>query len=216
MFTPDRRVVDQLYEHLRGRIVHGALRPGSRIVERSLTGLGVSRTPIRESLKRLEQDGLVVCLPHRGYRVRMASAEEGRQAYELRRTLDGLAAELAAEHATPGELKSMAEALAAARSLLGTEDAHSMRTYSDSFHSRIAKASRNEFLVRELRWIWGYVHVLRGHAWKSPGRAEKVQRQHEELLSALESRDPVESRRLNEEHVDNAWRAVAERNSWPI
>ena len=216
VLTPERRVVDQLYDHLRARIVAGSLSPGGRIVERALTSLGVSRTPIREALKRLEQDGLVVCLPHRGYRVRSASAEDGRRVYEVRRALEGLAGELAAERATPEDLNSMREALAAARSLLGTEDAHPMRTYTDSFHSRIAKASRNEFLVRELRWIWGYVHVLRGHAWKSPDRAETVQQQHEELLSALESQDPVESRRLNEEHVDDAWRAVAERFSRPV
>ncbi len=116
VLTPERRVVDQVYEYLRARIVDGSLSPGARIVERALTSLGVSRTPIREALKRLEQDGLVVCLPHRGYRVRSASAEDGRRVYEVRRALEGLAGELAAERATPEDLNSMREALAAARS----------------------------------------------------------------------------------------------------
>jgi len=216
VITPYRRVVDQLYDHLRGKIVDGSLSPGSRLVERALTGLGVSRTPIREALKRLEQDGLVVCLPHRGYRVRTASVDEARRVYELRRALEGLAGELAAERATPDDLTSMAESLATARSLVGAEGSRQLGVHNDTFHSLIVRASRNEFLVRELRWIWGYVHVLRGQAAERARRAEAILQQHERLLHALECRDSIEARRLSEEHVRVSWKAAAERFSWPI
>ena len=121
----NRRLVDQVYDRLRSAIITGYFDPGSRLVERDLTtNLDVSRTPIREALKRLETDGLIVCYPHRGYFVRQPTFEEARQAYELRRALEGLAGELAAARATDHELAAMREVVARAALLLKAGYAH--------------------------------------------------------------------------------------------
>ena len=103
-----RRVFDEVYRRLRSAIITGHFAAGERFVERTLTErLQVSRTPIREAIKRLEQEGLVVCYPHRGCFVRSPSFDEAREAYEMRRVAEGVAGEFAATRATDAELQAI-------------------------------------------------------------------------------------------------------------
>lgn len=108
-----------MYGHLRRAVLDGEIAPGERLGEVELgERLGVSRTPIREALARLTQDGLLVAEANKGVRVRTVSAREARDTYVVREELDGLAAALAAQAHTPADavsLRAALEALNAAR-----------------------------------------------------------------------------------------------------
>jgi DNA-binding GntR family transcriptional regulator len=204
-----RRVFDEVYSRLRSAIVAGHFAAGERFVERALTDrLQVSRTPIREAIKRLEQEGLVVCYPHRGCFVRNPSYDEAREAYEMRRVAEGVAGELAATRATLAELQAIHELLAATRARLEAGDREEILLRNDEFHRLQARGARNSFLEQHLTTLWAYVDLLRGRWWIEADRAFATQSEHEAIADALARRDPALARQRNEAHVDNAWSIV--------
>jgi DNA-binding GntR family transcriptional regulator len=204
-----RRIYDEVYVRLRAAIVAGHFRPGERFVERTLTEqLQVSRTPIREAIKRLEQEGLVVCLPHKGCFVRSPSYEEARQAYEMRRIAEGFAGELAATKATDAELRSIHDLLTDTRARLEAGDREQILLRNDEFHALQAQAARNTFLEQSLKTLWAYVDLLRGRSWIEADRAFATQKEHEAIAEALLARNPALARERNEVHVVNAWQVV--------
>ena len=204
-----RRVFDEVYSRLRSAIVTGHFAPGERFVERSLTErLQVSRTPIREAIKRLEQEGLVVCYPHRGCFVRSPSYDEAREAYEMRRVAEGVAGELAATRASDAEIQAIQELLASTRARLQAGDREQILLRNDEFHLLQARGARNTFLEQQLKSLWAYVDLLRGRWWLEADRAFATQSEHEAIADALSRRDPALARQRNEAHVDNAWAIV--------
>jgi DNA-binding GntR family transcriptional regulator len=204
-----RRVFDEVYSRLRAAIIAGHFAPGERFVERALTDrLQVSRTPIREAIKRLEQEGLVVCYPHRGCFVRSPSYDEAREAYEMRRVAEGVAGELAATRATVAEIQAIRALLATTRARLEAGDREEILLRNDEFHLLQARGARNTFLEQHLKTLWAYVDLLRGRWWIEADRAFATQSEHEAIADALSKRDPALARQRNETHVDNAWSIV--------
>lgn len=204
-----RRVFDEVHQRLRSAIIAGRFAPGERFVERTLTSrLGVSRTPIREAIKRLEQEGLVVCLPHRGCFVRSPTFDEARQVYEMRRVAEGACGGLAAERATEAELAKLRTVVRQGRTALETSDREQMLLRNEEFHQLQARSARNMFLEQQLQMLWAYVDLLRGRSWIATDRAPFTQREHEAIMDALAARDSSAARQLNEAHVDNAWGVV--------
>jgi DNA-binding GntR family transcriptional regulator len=204
-----RRVFDEVYDRLRSAIVAGHFAPGERFVERTLERrLGVSRTPIREAIKRLEQEGLVVCPPHRGCFVRSPTFDDARQVYELRRVAEGLSGALAAKRATDSELAKIRTVVRLGRTALEKGDRESMLLRNDEFHQLQARAAGNVFLEQQLRLLWAYMDLLRGRSWIATDRAPDTQREHEAIVEALARRDAARARLLNETHVDHAWKVV--------
>jgi DNA-binding GntR family transcriptional regulator len=205
-----RRLFDEVYQRLREAIVTGLFSPGERFVERSLTTrLSVSRTPLREAMKRLEEEGLIVCYPHRGCFVRTPSYDEARQAYEMRRAVEGMAGELAAQRATGADLDRIEDVLIRGRAALAANDREAMLLLNNEFHQLQAEAARNIFLERQLRRLSAYVDLLRGRRWVSSDRPPATQQEHEAIFAAVKAGDGPLARQLNEEHVDRAWAKVA-------
>lgn len=204
-----RRVFDEVYLRLRSAIIKGHFAAGERFVERSLTErLQVSRTPIREAIKRLEQEGLVVCYPHRGCFVRSPSYDEARQAYEMRRVAEGVAGELAATRATETELQTIKDLVRATRIRLEAGDREELLLRNDEFHHLQVLSAKNTFLEQHLKTLWAYVDLVRSRWWIEADRALATQREHEAIVDALLARDPVLARERNVAHVDNAWKVV--------
>lgn len=204
-----RRLFDDVYERLRSAIVAGYLPPGARVVERDLTErMQVSRTPIREAMKQLEQEGLIVCYPHKGCFVRTPTFAEAEQVYEMRRALECLAAELAAARATEEDLDAMAAAIEESERSLQSGKPQEMPVTNNQFHRLLAAAARNRFLEESLHRIWAYVDLLRYHYWSTTSRAVDSHAEHQQLLAALRSRNAVEARRLTEQHVLAAWNLI--------
>ena len=204
-----RRVFDEVYLRLRSAIIKGHFSAGERFVERSLTErLQVSRTPIREAIKRLEQEGLVVCYPHRGCFVRSPSFDEARQAYEMRRVAEGVAGELAAMRAAESELEAIKALVAETRIQLEAGDREELLLRNDEFHRLQVVSAKNTFLEQHLKTVWAYVDLVRSRWWIEADRAMATQGEHEAIVEALVARDPVLARERNVAHVDNAWKVV--------
>jgi len=207
-----RRVSDQVYLRLRAAIVRGHFEPGARLVERDLTRrFEVSRTPIREALKRLEQDGLVVCRPHCAYSVRVPHFEEAALAYEARGILEAACSALAAERATPAQIASLWRIVRKGRRMLKNDDFESLLLCNNELHALQAEASHNSFLVEEHRRVWAYVDLLRGRLWSSTDRPHVGQDEHEQIVDAIASRNPDLARQLSAEHVRRDWEGASPR-----
>jgi DNA-binding GntR family transcriptional regulator len=209
---PDQRLSEQACDRLRDAIVRGMFAPGARLLERQLTDwLQVSRTPIREALRKLEDEGLVVNYPHRGYFVRNPSFEEAKQAYEMRAILETASCELAAERATEVDVASLRQAVRRSNEALEAGDREELLQRNKEVHRRLVRAAHNAFLEKQWESIWAFADLLRGSWWVHTERPEVGHREHEELVEAIASGDAELAHRLGEEHSRKAWDNVARR-----
>jgi DNA-binding GntR family transcriptional regulator len=190
---------ESTYEKLRNLIVSGELAPGVHLVETSLAEtLGVSRTPIRESLSRLEQDGLVE-RGSRGLEVRRRSPAEILEIYEVRIVLEGMASQLAAErHSDVDRIRIAAEL---ARLEASRKDDSQAFTANQNFHRAIWVSSHNRTLIDLLDRV--SVHLFRYpfSTYQMVGRGEASLTEHKELADAIFRRDGELAARIASHHM---------------
>lgn len=201
---------DEAYRVLHGMLVEGEMRPNQRIVESEVADrLGVSRTPLREALQRLRDEGMVDTTPH-GWVVHEHTAEEVRALFEVRVALEGFAARLAAERATPAELQALAgiheQAVDAVR-----ESGDSGDLPLDQFHHRLGDLSRNALLVKELRRNGKRYFERVAARFSTREDRERTLDDHERVLAALQDRDAREAERAARSHLLDSLEMVLER-----
>ena len=193
-------VRDGVYDHLRRAVLDGEIPPGERLAEVELgERLGVSRTPIREALMRLTQDGLLTSEANKGVRVRTITATEARDTYVVREELDGLAAALAAQHHTPqdaAQLEAAMHALNAARS----DDYREQTRVDLAFHRAIAQASHNAALIDLARDLEQRIALIK-HQTRKYNADPRTDQQHHAILQAVLARQPTKARAVAQEHV---------------
>jgi DNA-binding GntR family transcriptional regulator len=186
--------VDIAYDRLRHLIVAGDYRPGERLAELPLAGaLAVSRTPIREALRRLESDGLVRSTG-RGVVVAALDAGDLDEAYQVRAALESLTAELAARrqregHVAPAELAALKRTARAAEETTARRDLDLAVEHNRAFHRRIAVLAANTMALAVLDRVWDQILVSTRASLGPPARADQVAREHRELLDAIETGD---------------------------
>jgi DNA-binding GntR family transcriptional regulator len=223
-------LVDELAAAIQTRVLNGEIATGTRLRQESLAAeFGVSRTPVREALRKLQATGLVEVQPRRGALVRGPTAREIREAYEVRAELEGLAAELAATRVRDGELQRLRDAQALFRqsvaSLLAWRDrrvadeppppqAHAEWIRgNDVFHLAIQEAAGNARLGATLTDL--HRSFPRDLTWLVLGEnarlLEENVAQHEAILEAIERHDPKAARRRMVEHVRRAGELVTRR-----
>lgn len=188
------------YRRLRWDIVHGVLRPNEALIEGELSErLGISRTPVRESLQRLADDGLIVMRRRRWYVYEHTTAEI-RELYEIRAAQEGFAARLACERATDEQVAE----IAAAAAEVDRSGADDRVAANDAFHDMINAASGNRRLV-ELIGKSRLFHFNRrlANAYSADQRA-KSSAQHRAIVDAFTARDPAGAETLVREHVLDA------------
>jgi DNA-binding GntR family transcriptional regulator len=212
-------LVDRLAGALRSRVLAGEIPAGARLRQETLAAdFGVSRTPVREALRKLEAIGLVRLEPHRGAVVRRLSAREIRDAYEVRAELEGLAARLAATRIRDEALRRLRDADRLFRNSIeamvgrakdpaaaGAPDGE-LRDWlraNDVFHETIQEASGNERLRGTIAHLHGsFPRNLTSVALSDSSRLlEENVAQHEAILTAIERHDPLEAGRLMKEHI---------------
>ena len=193
----------RVYEGLREAIVSGRLQSGVPLVEATVAAqYGTSRTPVREALRRLEQDGLVE-RGDRGLRVRTRGPEEILEIYEVRILLEAAAARGAAERATRLDLmriKNAADAMAAA----DPADPDTMAAANRAFHEEIWAASHNRTLVDLLTRLNSHVTRYPATTLTSPGRWPEALSEHADLLRAVEAGDRDKAGLVAAEHMRKA------------
>lgn len=203
-------IADSVYQALRNAIVFGELPPGRRLLERELAlELAVSRTPVREALRRLAEEGLVSGVPNRGFVVRTVTLEEAEHVYAVREPLEVLAARLAARRCSPRQVAELEECLRRAERAARVGDWRTVVLENNAFHDRIAHASGNPVLARTLDLLRNQVNLVRMALWaRRPDRPHETLRQHRRILEALRSRDPQAAATASRAHLQSSWHSL--------
>ena len=189
-----------VYARIREDIVSGALQPGTPLVELAMAErYGTSRTPVREALRRLEQDGLVE--PGvRGMRVRARTSEEILEIYDVRITLEATAARWAAERRTELDLMRLRRAHERMEAT-DTSDAAAMAESNRRFHETVWAASHNSTLVEMLQHLNAHLVRYPATTLTREGRWATVLDEHTRLIDAIAERDAAGAAKTAEEHM---------------
>lgn len=191
------------YERLRTLIREGALPPGSRVREAEIAEqLEISRTPVREALRRLEADGFLAFEPHRGMIVVQLDHQSVMELYAMREALEGTAAGLAAQHASEAEIAVLIEMLAHEPALFEAPDR--LAAHNLQFHQALFRAAHNRYLLKTANALRDSMALMRGTTMAVPGRGETAHGEHRRLADAIRARDPEAAERAARHHIHNA------------
>lgn len=194
-----------VYRRLREDIITGRLAPGTRLVELNIAAeFGVSRTPVREALKRLTAEKLVFSDPSRGVVVHAPDASEIEDVFVVREALDALAARLAAHRITPSELARLRVIVDSMRRAIRAGRREQVILANQRFHDVIYAAAGNEMLARVASDLRDFVRRFTTLPFASPDRVEHVLAEHEAILEALAAHDPEAAEAASRRHLEAA------------
>lgn len=200
-YKPLREIV---FESMREAILSGVLEPGERLMEIQLAEeMGVSRTPVREAIRKLELENFVVMIPRKGAYVAGVSSKDVADVFEIRSALEGLAAGLAAERITEDELEQM-ERVLFYRSKEGELDLEQIVQTDTDFHALVYSASRNQRLIQILANLREQIQRFRATSLAVPGREKLALEEHRMIVEALRKHDSEEAQSLAMAHIVTA------------
>jgi DNA-binding GntR family transcriptional regulator len=199
------------YELIRAAIVENRYAPGQRLIEQRIAEeYGLSRTPVREALRRLEAEGLIVAQKNRGARVRPMSATELVDLYGLRIRLESYAAELAAERATDEEIEALGRAVDEFSAVRHSLDGHAnvkgvrrLNVANQAFHDQLVAAAKHERLAAMLRRTVDIPLVFRAFSMFGADEIERSDLFHRLIHDAVRRRDGARAGRLMGEHIQH-------------
>ena len=191
------------YQLVLGSIDRGEFRPGDRLVESELAErFGVSRTPIREALQRLEAQS-VLSRDGRSLVVSSLDHDQLGELYVVRAELEGLAARLAAQHAAPEEIAVLWDMVARDRALVGDPDRLSRA--NKRFHRQIHLASHNRYLIQQLEMVHRSMALVATTSLAAEGRGVRAMEEHEAIVHAIEARDGAAAEAAIRGHISQAF-----------
>ncbi len=198
-YKPLRELV---FDSLRKAIIIGKLKPGERLMEIQLAEeMGVSRTPVREAIRKLELEGFVVMVPRKGAYVAGVSVKDIADVFEVRSALEGLAASLAAERITEEEMEELEKVI---HLISGEEDLLTVFKKDSEFHELIYKASRNQRLTQIITNLSEQINRFRLTSLSIPGRLKIAVDEHKKITEAISGRNADLASALASEHMENA------------
>ncbi len=187
------------YQRIVAEIRAGTLLPGDRLTETDLAQrLGISRTPVREAIRQLEADGLVVHTPRLGATIRTLDHAEISELYDMRAVLEGTAARFAARAASEVELGELAAIHAA---MAAPASAEVLARLNQQFHRALLDAARNRFLLRAVGAIHKTLLILGRSTMEADDRAAAAHAEHARILAALTARDPDAAEAAMRAHI---------------
>lgn len=205
-FLPLRDVV---FNTLRQAILTGELKPGERLMEIHLANrLGVSRTPIREAIRKLELEGLVTMMPRRGAEVAQITEKSMNDVLEVRKAMDALCAELACERITEEELEQLAEACEEFEKATATGDVKLIAQTDVTLHDIIMQATGNKRLVQLINNLSEQMYRYRFEYIKDFSQHERLVEEHRDIYESLLHRDKERASQAAKTHIDNQRKAI--------
>ncbi len=205
-------VADNVLARLREAILRGELLAGAKISEPEIARqYGVSRAPLREAIRRLEERGLVTRTPRLGARVVVLSPNSVRQIFMVREAMEGLAASEAARHITDEEIRKLRGQLELQRKRTAEigPAPYLTKELDNDFHATIVRASHNAFLIKFLCEDYrDLIELCRQRQRSMPGRANRALIEHQRIVDALEDRDPELAELMIRRHIVAARRAL--------
>ncbi|MBO8142786.1 MAG: GntR family transcriptional regulator [Firmicutes bacterium] len=187
----DDALTNRIYEELKQEIQQGLLKPGERLVERTVAEQKrVSRTPVREAFRRLHYDGLAEYYPRRGIVVAALSMEEIDEIYLLREALEGMAAREAARRASPVALEELQRFMERMERSLSRGQTEEIRSLNSEYHDRIIALSGMSHLARLVTQLRDRIEFYRRQSLSLGGRPDRALEEHQLILRTLGQRDP--------------------------
>ena len=207
-FLPLRDVV---FNTLRQAILTGELKPGERLMEIHLANrLGVSRTPIREAIRKLELEGLVTMIPRRGAEVAQITEKSLQDVMEVRRALDALSVELACERITEKELQQLKDACEHFESATETKDPRKIAQADVALHDIIVEAARNQRLVQMVNNLSQQMYRYRFEYIKDESKHQQLIEEHRIIFESLLHKDKKTAAATAKLHIDNQEASIME------
>ena len=202
---------DVVFNTLREAILRGELKPGERLMEIQLANkLGVSRTPIREAIRKLELEGLVLMIPRKGAEVAQITEKSLRDVLEVRRALENLAVQLACLRMSPQTLADLKAAARVFEEILGGEDVTAVAEADVAFHDVIYMATDNQRLISLLNNLREQMYRYRVEYLKKKECHKQLFWEHQEIIRAIEAGEIDVATKITEQHIDNQVEAVSD------
>ena len=204
---------DQTYDIIKNMIILREIEPGKKINEEHIANeIQVSRTPIREALCRLENEGIVKIIPRRGAFVSDLTETNVKEILLIREVLEGLVVRLAVENMDAKTLEKLRKAIEKVSTI--PEDDRDLINYTRSevdFHSILLSASNNQMLKNMMEMVNAHLQIIRLRTVVIPERAQKTVKEHQQILKAIEKGDTDSAEALMRKHVRSV-REVALKN----
>jgi DNA-binding GntR family transcriptional regulator len=186
-------------------ILTGKLPAGTRLRQADLADqLRISRTPLREALMKLEQEGLITVVPRRGFQVVELKLKEALELYDVREVLDGLAARLLADRTTEQSLKSLQSRIEKMQKCVTTRNAHEWFVQHVAFHDEIYQATGNTRLVGLISAVRLSIQLFHPLLLTTPNRLRDGFLEHRNIFKVIQARDTEKAERLARLHIVNA------------
>ena len=202
---------DVVFNTLRQAILRGELKPGERLMEIHLANkLGVSRTPIREAIRKLELEGLVTMIPRRGAEVAQITEKSMNDVLEVRRAMDALCVELACDRITPEELQDLKKACDTFEAAVKTDDIKQIAQADVAFHDIIYAATDNRRLIQLLNNLREQMYRYRIEYLKKKECYPQLLEEHQTIIDSIESRDKDRATQITGQHIKNQAEAVVD------
>ncbi|MCK8787832.1 GntR family transcriptional regulator [Roseomonas sp. NAR14] len=188
------------YDMLHEAIREGTIEPGQRIMEVELSGwLRMSRTPVREAMRRLQAEGLLEYAPGGGMAVVLYDLRAIGEFYATRESLEGTAASLAAANADETEIRILSATLDAMRALPPDPRMHARE--NQAFHEQVYRAAHNRFLLKSLQSLLNFTPLLGRTTYNAEGRIPAALAEHAEIVAAIRARDPARAEEAARRHI---------------
>ncbi|MCT4633471.1 MAG: GntR family transcriptional regulator [Firmicutes bacterium] len=198
-----------VFEYLRNLILEGELKPGERLMEINLAEqLGVSRTPVREAIRKLEKEKFVEMIPRKGAYVAELTTKDAIDVLEIRKLLEGHAAYLASQNMTSEEIEILKEILDNFDGALNKMDRQGMIDFDNSFHDEIFKSTNNEKLIEIVQSLHDQFQRFRLNYFNEHDDYYELQRNHKLIYESIKNREPEDARFHSEAHIEQLIRTV--------
>lgn len=197
---------EKIAETIREYIMKGNIKPGERLTEPKLSAmLGISRTPIREALRLLESEGFIDIFPRRGAVVSDITPQDVDEIFTIKIKLESLAARLAGEYMTDGDIKKLIEINDKIAKNAESKNAVSLIKFNVDFHNFYIEKCNNTRLIKIIEGLNKQFKRSTVYSFTEIGRIRKVIEEHGRIIEAFIQRDPGKIEKMVEQHVQNGW-----------
>lgn len=201
-YMPLRELV---FKVLKEAIITEELKPGERLMEVKLAeDMGVSRTPVREAIRKLELEGLVVMVPRKGAYVADISVKDAAEVFEIRWALEGLAASLASQRITDMEIKELEKVLEDIQEAAKTSNTEMIIKKDSEFHNILFNSTKNERLAQIINNLKQQIYRFRVESFRNPERFKKTIQEHKAIIDAIKERDADKAEKITKNHIKKA------------
>ncbi|MCL1994513.1 MAG: GntR family transcriptional regulator [Spirochaetes bacterium] len=199
---------DVVYQKIRKAILRGDLLPGERLMEEALARtMGISRTPVREALRKLEVEKMVLHNPHKGVVISEVSIDEGEDLYNIRTLVDSVIARRAAQNATPASIDELLRILERSEN---AEDQDAASEAIDEFNEKLSQIANCPVIADLSRQIRETLSRMILSTYLKPTRRQDAQREHRQIVAAIAAGDADLAQELTAQHIRNAAKTLAD------